>query len=78
VVRADIEEAMLQRATMPACIVHNMQEMPAAVMTAARAVLRKARSPHDVGAAPRCRVETGIPPLRSFSIAPIRGQGIPA
>jgi predicted small metal-binding protein len=47
VAQADTEEEILQRAAAHARIVHNMQEIPAEVITAVRAAIRETQSPHN-------------------------------
>jgi len=47
VVQADTEEEILQHAAAHARMVHDMQEIPAEVMTAVRAAVREIQSSHD-------------------------------
>jgi len=46
VAQADTEEAILQHAAVHARIAHNMQEIPAEVITAVRVAIRETQSPH--------------------------------
>ena len=47
VAQADTEEEILQHAAAHARMVHNMQEIPAEVITAVRAAIRETQSPHN-------------------------------
>ena len=47
VTQANTEEEILQHAAAHARIVHNMQEIPAEVITAVRAAIRDTQSPHN-------------------------------
>jgi predicted small metal-binding protein len=47
VVQADTEEEILQHAAAHARMVHDMQEIPAEVMTAVRAAVREIQSSHN-------------------------------
>ena len=47
VAQADTEEEILQRTAVHACMVHNMQEILAEVMTAVRTAIRETQSPHN-------------------------------
>jgi predicted small metal-binding protein len=45
--QADTEEEILQHAAAHARMVHNMQEIPAEVITAVRAAIRETQSPYN-------------------------------
>jgi predicted small metal-binding protein len=47
VAQADTEEEILQQAATHACTVHNMQEIPAEVITAVRAAICETQSPRN-------------------------------